>query len=109
MKRQTLINIYREFNTRNFGGVLVEPGIFALRWKDDLGQFVTSTNGSNRMEFNPNNIKGIPHARAVVYHEMIHQYVEEFLGLDEVNHHGSIFWRNYKMFATNGVELGERL
>lgn len=61
------------------------------------------------MEFNPADIKGIDFARTIVYHEMIHQYVEEFLELDESDHHGNIFWRNYRLFAPVNIELGELL
>jgi hypothetical protein len=40
---------------------------------------------------------------------MVHQYIEEFLGLDESDHHGPLFWRNYKLFAPPITELGVEL
>ena len=78
---------------------MVQPRILARRWKDALGQFYCGPNMESRMEFNPTHITGMGHARSVVYHEMVHQYVEEFLGLDEFNDHGKVFWNNYKKFA----------
>ena len=61
------------------------------------------------MEFNPAGIKGISHARSVVYHEMIHQYLEDILDVQEDDHHGPVFWQYYTYFATIGIELGEEL
>lgn len=109
MKLKTIINIYRDFNARVFASVLREPRILAKRWRNAHAQYVTCNNGPSRLEFNPDGLEGIDHARAVVYHEMVHQYVEEYLKLDEDDHHGPIFWRNYKLFAPAGIELGECL
>ena len=109
MKLLTIKNIYRQLNARNFGGVLVEPTILCRRWRNALGQFVDSGNGPSTMEFNPVHLEGLSHARAVVYHEMVHQYLHEFLQVEEENHHGPIFWKHYTMFATQGIELGELL
>ena len=110
MKLKTLINIYDELNARNFGGVLVRPVILGKRWRNALGQYVVSTNAPSRMEFNPDGISGLSHARAVVYHEMVHQYVEEFLENDDCSEsHGLEFWKAYRRFAPLNTELGETL
>ena len=109
MKLLTIKGIYRELNARNFGGVLVEPTILFKRWRNALGQFVDSGNSRCTMEFQPEHMEGLSHARAVVYHEMVHQYLHEFLKVEEDNHHGPIFWKHYTMFATQGIELGELL
>lgn len=107
MKRVTIINIYDELNSSVFANVLKRPPIFNKRWNDAHAQYVDGN--KPRMEFNLAGLKGMQHARSVVYHEMVHQYVEEFLNVHEENHHGPIFWRNYKMFAPKNVELGETL
>jgi len=101
MKRATLIKIYDQLNADLFNGALVRPTILCKRWYS-FGQFVNGRR--HTMEFNPAMIKGLSFARAIVYHEMIHQYIEEVLGKSEVNHHGEIFWRVYKWFA-----IGERI
>jgi hypothetical protein len=107
MKLVTIVNIYNEINANVFANVLQRPPILAKRWRDAHAQFVDGR--QRRLEFNLSGIKGMQHARSVVYHEMIHQYVEEYLHLSEDNHHGPIFWRNYKMFAPANITLGERL
>lgn len=111
MKYQTFIRIYDTLNQTVFANLLVRPVIVFTRG-DYHAQFVNATHHYGRgayMQFNPADIKGIAHATAIIYHEMIHQYVEEYLELDEDDHHGPIFWRNYKLFAPAGVELGESL
>ena len=60
------------------------------------------------MYFNSRAIKG-HWARSIVYHEMIHQYVEEYLGVDEKEHHGPVFWKHYRKFAPTNVILFEGL
>ena len=109
MKLATIKYLYAELNARNFGGVLIQPVILVRRWRNALGQFVNSGNAPSRIEFNPEHLEGISHARAVIYHEMIHQYLHEFLDVEEKDDHGPIFWKHYTMFATKGIELGECL
>jgi len=109
LKLVTIKSIYRALNARNFGDVLTMPTILNRRWRDAFGQYETNRNGPNLMTFCIAELEGFPHARAVVYHEMVHQYIEEFLGLDEDDHHGPIFWRNYKLFAPPITELGVEL
>lgn len=105
MKLQTLINIYTVLNRSIFADVLEPPRFFATR-SDCHAQYDANIPA---IEFNTREIKGIRHATAIVYHEMIHQYVEEYLGLEESDHHGPIFWRNYLLFAPKNIELGECL
>ena len=109
MKLETVKEIYRALNTRNFGGVLIMPTILNRRWREAFGEYHTKKNGPNVMSFNTNALEGFSHARAVIYHEMVHQYIEEFLCLDEDDHHGIIFWRTYKRFAPPITELGVEL
>ena len=109
MKLNTIKQIYRALNSEIFNGLLDEPVMLCKRWRDAHAQHVVVSNGPNRLEFNLNGIKGLAHATAVVYHEMIHQYIEEILHLDEDDHHGPIFWQWYEYLAPCGIELGEHL
>lgn len=109
MKLKTLINIYDELNATVFSNLLVKPVILAKRWRDAHAQHVVRSNGPNRMEFNPSDIIGLSHARAVVYHEMVHQYVEEILDIQEEDHHGPIFWQWYIYLIKEPIELREML
>jgi hypothetical protein len=85
------------------------PTILNRRWREAYGEYHTKKNGPSVLAFNLSQLEGFSHARAVVYHEMVHQYIEEFLGLDESDHHGPLFWRNYKLFAPPITELGVEL
>jgi hypothetical protein len=110
LKLKTLIDIYNSLNNSQFANVLTRPVILGKRWRNAHGQYVVRNNAPNRMEFNPAGIKGIAHARSVVYHEMVHQYIEEFLENEDCDlHHGPEFWKAYRRFAPSDVELGECL
>ncbi|MBW2647683.1 MAG: hypothetical protein JRE23_16210 [Deltaproteobacteria bacterium] len=109
MKFNTVIIAYQELNARNFGGVLRQPIIVSLRHRGHHAAVVSSTNKATYLTVNPKDFDSVLHMRSVIYHEMTHQYVEEFLGIDEEEEHGPIFWRNYRMFATPELELGESL
>lgn len=108
MKFQTFINIYDKLNANIFANVLERPR-FRFTRNNCHAQYVSDGHEFSEIHINPKDIRGFKHATAIIYHEMIHQYVEEFLNLTEENHHGPIFWRNYRMFAPSGVELGESL
>jgi len=109
MKYNTVIIAFQELNARNFGGVLRQPVIVSLRHRGHHAACVSSTNKALYLTVNQKGFDSVSHMRSVMYHEMVHQYVEEFLGIDEELHHGPDFWRNYKMFATPELELGESL
>jgi len=107
MKLNTIKKIYDELNAQAFANVLTMPRIFATRSEDHWACY-HGVEGDPRMYFNNRAIKADV-ARSLVYHEMTHQYLEEFLGIDEADHHGPEFWRNYKMFAPADVSLFEVL
>lgn len=109
MKLATLKNIYVELNRDIFKGLLTQPIILAKRWRGSVGQFYVNSHGVSYMEFNPCGIVGISHARSIVYHEMVHQFVSEYLDCDDDDHHGTIFWAWYVRLATGDIELGEYL
>ena len=107
MKHKTITSIYSALNTSVFNNLLVQPTILFTRLSDAHAQFVDGIR--SRMEFNPVDICGLSHANALVYHEMIHQYLEDVLEVDEVDHHGPIFWQYYEYFNPGKIELGVNL
>lgn len=110
MKLKTFIAIYDKLNRDIFANVLIRPMFRFTRSDSCHMQYVDYNNCSRTaIEINPIDICNPEHARAIMYHEMIHQYVHEHLHMVENNDHGPIFWRNYRMFAPKGIELGESL
>ena len=108
MKLQTLKTIYRELNRDVFSGVLSEPVILSRRWRDAIGQH-SHTGRYSIMEFNPRGITGIHHARSVIFHECIHQYISEVLDYTECDDHGPAFFAWCDYFAVPGIEIGDTL
>lgn len=108
MKLATLTGIYDEFNRSVFASVLDRPFIRNTRSRGEYASYVASEYYGSTIYFNAAIIAG-HWARSIVFHEMVHQYVEEFLELEEDNHHGEIFWRNYRIFAPTNIILFEGL
>ena len=105
MKLNTFKNLYRKLNAKIFANLLIEPKFFSRRWRVTLGQYYQHSRGRySVIEFQT---KETPKELllTVVYHEMIHQYVDEFLGIDEEDDHGEEFQRNYRLFAPPGVKM----
>lgn len=99
MRLRTIKNIYDELNRKNFSGRLERPTILKTRrWVH--GEYVYGGNTDRRvMRFNPEDDKGFRKMRATVFHEMVHQYVEQILG-EHTYKHDSLFWLAYYLFAT---------
>lgn len=108
MKLATLIQIWEQLNDSVFSGLLYPPCFYRTRSRGEYASYVAGIGSESQLYFNTDHISGT-WARSIVYHEMIHQYIEEFLGIEEANHHGSEFWRNYKLFAPSNVVLFEEL
>ena len=110
MKLATLERIWHELNESQFAGLLYPPRFFGIRNEREYASFQAAgeAGGESWMFFNTRHIKGF-WARSIVYHEMIHQYVEEYLGIEESDHHGPVFWKNYRKFAPHNVVLFEGL
>lgn len=102
MKLQTLINIRDELVQDVFPELSRVP-IFSRRWRNALGQY----SDAGIMEFNPRNISGFDHARAVVFHELVHQYQHEILG--EKPNHGESFWRFQLVAQVMWLDFGKEL
>src|SRR5210317_1897238 len=101
MKLKTLKNKYDELNTSVFAGVLTRPLMLNTRasW---LYACYSIAGYQSIIHFNLKHLRN--KGFKVLYHEMIHQYVEEYLGIEEEDHHGEEFWRNYRLFNP-GYEL----
>ena len=109
MKLQTLIEIYHAFNAEIFGNVLHSPAFFATRARGEYASYEAGLHGGlSVIWFNSREIKG-HWARSIVFHEMIHQYLEEFLQVEESDHHGPKFWKEYRKFAPHNIVLFEGL
>ena len=96
MKLITIKLIWRVLNANNFGGVLVEPRIGFSRTRRVDGFWESA---GRFMMFNLTDTKGFVSVIELVYHEMIHQYIDEFLNLTVEDDHGKEFKRQYNKFA----------
>ena len=98
MKLATVKRLYRGLNEKNFGGVLFEPVIRFSRTTRLDGFYEPPL-----MAFNLKDTKGYYAVRELIYHEMVHQYVDEFLGVEDTNHHGVIFKQTYNKFWSDNM------
>jgi hypothetical protein len=112
MKLKTCINLYEVLNANIFANVLYRPKFWATRaryeyasyeaWQDiHGGPNLQGVIYCNLKHLNGNNLLEI------IYHEMIHQYVEEFLEVEEEDHHGEIFRRNHDLFKPSSIGVYE--
>jgi len=111
LKLSTYKHIYRALNNTVFRGVLTMPVILFTR-ANHHAQYINVGGNLSRsvIEINPREITGFQHATAIMYHEMIHQLIEEHFELEEDDHHGPLFWKYYKLFVPSlDIELGECL
>ena len=99
MKLNTVKNIYRKLNALNFGGVLTEARIGFSRTKNNDAHY-----DGNSIEFNLADVVGFNAVTELVYHEMIHQYIDQFLNLTVENDHGKEFKKQYNKFSFNIVK-----
>jgi hypothetical protein len=90
--------LYNDLNVTCFDGKLNKPTILISR-ADVHGHYTFGGNFKPYMAFNPADDKGLRAMRATVYHEMVHQYLEEVLGIEEAKMHGDVFWLTYFLFA----------
>ena len=96
MKLVTVKAIYRKLNTLNFGGVLTMPTIKFNRCRTKDGFYDIDT-----MQFNLADTKGFNAVTELIYHEMIHQYIDTFLKLEVIDDHGKEFKKHYNKFSFN--------
>ena len=108
MKLRTAIEMYDELNETAFAGLLYRPLFFDTRNRYTYAAYEAGITVPSAIYVNCRMIFGWL-ARSIIYHEMIHQYVEEYLGVYEDDHHGAEFWRNYRLFAPKGIILFEEL
>ena len=108
MKLKTHIEIFNALNREVFDNALTRPIFRATRNARCLAQAYTIRD-VQYIDLNLSDINGIAHAEAVMYHEMMHLYIDNVLGLWEDDHHGPIFWCHYLGLAPKGIELGSSL
>jgi hypothetical protein len=97
MKLSGYKKIWKDLNARNFGGVLVMPDMKLSRNRRQHGAY-----NHQYMIFAKNpNCYWI--AKETVYHEMVHQYICEFLGREDYHYHRGIFRKTYSKFWTNDI------
>ena len=94
MKRNTVIGAYEKLNARNFGGVLNMPRIAMTRCRTVHAQYT-----GDAIEFNLADTSGIFALYELVFHEMCHQYIAEFLGVENWDNHNSTFVKTYRKFC----------
>ena len=99
MKLRTIKRIYCELNRENFGGRLAEPTILISRSAGIHGKVSDGCNRGPIMSFNPVDEKTLRAMRGTVYHEMVHQYLDYHLDIEDNAHHGELYWLAYFTFA----------
>ena len=102
MKLRTIQNIYDELNQVNFSGRLSRPVIKLTRNSDLHGKVSDAGRGRCVMWIHPFSEGGVREMRATVFHEMVHQYLDYHLDINDTAHHGELFWLVYFTFA-NGL------
>lgn len=94
MKLATVKRVYQQINARNFGGVLTMPRILFSRSLDFDAQHSGAV-----IEFNLRDVTGIAELCELVFHEQCHQYVDDFLQVEDDAHHGHEFVQAYNKFS----------
>lgn len=102
MKLKTIVKLYDELNRNNFSGRLQRPFIRLTRNTRMHGIVSDIGRGRCMIRINPN--EGPDEMRATVFHEMVHQYLDYHLGIEDNGHHGDLFWLVYFTFATHDFE-----
>ena len=101
MKHRTIVTMYDQLNARNFGGVLVRPVIRFTRARKTWGHIELCTRQT--ILSISREVKGLDFTFELMYHEMIHQYIEEFLYVDVADDHGTLFDKTYRKFLTPDI------
>jgi hypothetical protein len=110
MKLTTAKRIYDALNDTVFAGLLYRPLLCGTRNRYTYAAYEAGIGVQSRIYINSREIANCPvNGESFIYHEMIHQYLEEYLGIEESDHHGPEFWRNYRLFAPKGIILFEDL
>lgn len=101
MKLQTFKNIWEELNETVFASVLFPPRFYRTRSNYSYAAYVAGIDCESDMYFNLDTPGRL--GRSTVYHEMVHQYLEEFLNVEEKDDHGPIFLKEYDKFKPSDV------
>lgn len=101
MKLRTFEKLWYEFNDKCFDSAMMLPRLCRTR-SNDLWAYYEDTEGQGTIAINYVN-----HYQMVAFffHEMVHQYVEEVLGVEDNDDHGEVFWKTYYERAPYGLEI----
>ena len=99
MKLVTIKRLYDELNATNFRGRLARPTIRLTRNADIHGKVSDAGRGRCTFWIHPFSDNTERAMRATIYHEMVHQYLDYHLGVEDNAHHGDLFWLVYFLFA----------
>lgn len=106
MKFRTFVTLYNDLNSTVFNDLLTRPVIRATKGDRVFGSYRAMYRNIRGVLIINLKIKGIATAKETVYHEMIHQYLDEILDIEESNPHGPIFQQYYAYFAElSDIEL----
>lgn len=103
MKLRTFEKLWHRFNDEHFDGAMLPPKFRRTRSNDYWACYM-DTEGQGTIVVN---YKSHYQMVAIFFHEMVHQYVEEVLGIVEDNHHGEVFWKTYYERAPYGMTIAE--
>lgn len=104
MRLRTFEKLWHKFNDEYFGGAMYAPNLRSTRSNDYWACYM-DTDGQGTIVVNRKSHRNMV---AIFFHEMVHQYVEEVLGIVEDDHHGSVFWKAYYEHAPYGMPIAER-
>ena len=107
MRLNTIKRLYDDLNVTCYDSRLDRPTILRSRTRSVHAHYNYGGNMPAYMAFNPADDKGLRAMRATVYHEMVHQYLDEVLGIEEDKMHGDVFWLAYFTFANATFDLEE--
>jgi hypothetical protein len=105
MKLRTFVNLWHRFNDEHFDGTMLPPKFRRTRSNNYWACY--ENDPQERQGTIYVNYKKHWQMEAIFFHEMVHQYVEEVLGIDEDNHHSEVFWKTYYERAPYGLTIAE--
>jgi predicted SprT family Zn-dependent metalloprotease len=97
MKLKTVKSIYTNLIAKNFGGVISPAHIRFTRARQIDGYY---EGRANIIRFNLDDTKGIDLVTELVFHELCHQYIDQFLHVADYDNHNALFRKTYNKFHT---------
>lgn len=98
MKYKTISDLFDVINAQNFGDVLERPTIRFTR----SNRLDGSHNGL-LLQFNPAAVNGIAQAKELLFHEMLHDYIDSHIAWPDTGEHGILFRFYYRELITDDI------